>query len=79
MTKMRKKDLAQIALETKIGTETFIPILELCYMALRDIYGKDCEKDCTQMVEVFNDRGLNIGFGVITHYFDSRVGFTLPI
>lgn len=57
-----------------VKDETFVPILELCYMALEDIFGKDIEEGCNQMVEVFND---NNAIGVVTTYFDSRIGFTL--
>lgn len=74
---MKRQKLKQINLETKIGDLTFVPILELCYIALQDIYGDNCEKDCTSMVEVYNDK--EIGFGVVTHYFDSRVGFSLNL
>ena len=74
---MEKQELKQISLETKIGNETFVPILELCYMALSDIFGDKAEEHCTQMVEVFNNNDDE--FGVVTHYFDTRVGFTLTL
>jgi len=76
---MKKLELKQIALETKIGNETFVPILELCYMALRDVYGEKAEEHCTQMVEVFNNNNADNEFGVVTHYFDVRIGFTLTL
>lgn len=76
---MKDLELKQIALETKIGDETFVPILELCYMALRDIFGEKAEEQCTDMVEVHNNNNRDEEFGVITHYFDSRIGFSLNL
>lgn len=76
---MKKLELRQISLETKIGKETFVPILELCYMALRNIYGDKAEKHCTHMVEVYNNNDEDNEFGVVTHYFDTRIGFSLTL
>ena len=74
---MKNLELKQIALETKIGDETFVPILELCYIALANIFGENAEERCSEMVEVYNNNNQDEQFGVITHYFDSRIGFAL--
>jgi hypothetical protein len=72
-------DPENLALATKIGDETFVPILELCYIALADVYGPNVEDNCAEFVEVYDNEQRHEEFDVVTHYFDSRVGFTLHL
>jgi hypothetical protein len=72
-------DPENLAIATKIGDETFVPMLELCYMALADVYGANVEDNCASIVEVYDNEQRHDEFGVVTHYFDSRVGFTLHL
>ncbi len=71
------KPVKSIALETEIDGKTFVPILELCYMSLREIFGNNAEEDCTEFVEVYHNGEEE--FGCVIFYFDIRIGFTLTL
>jgi hypothetical protein len=75
---MAKKELElkQIGEETEINGEWFVPILELLQMAMDDIFGANSEKGMSEMVEVFNENDKDEAFGVVTSYYDTRIGFT---
>jgi hypothetical protein len=72
-------DQLLIGKEIEIDGKKFIPIVELCKMQLRRIYGDNFEKDF-RVDKLPQDINWKAGaFGVIGTYFSDRVGFTLQL
>lgn len=55
----------------------FIPMVHLLEMTMNDIYGSDHKEYMSGKYEFVNGNGE--GFGLITNYFDSRIGFTFQL
>jgi hypothetical protein len=70
-----KRDISKIIEKINYKGEEFVPIVELLQMAMDDIYG-NCEEGMASFLSVHKeDHGS--AFGIVTHFYDDRVSFTL--
>lgn len=78
MEKKQKKyrDLSEIITQINHKGTEFVPIVQLSEIALQQIFG-NIEDGISEFLECYNEG--ESAFGVVCHYYDQRVGFTLNL
>lgn len=72
-------NIINIGKETEIGGVKIIPIVELLKSQLHHIYGGSFEEHFKVDEVLIDDETDPQKFGVVGHYFDDRVGFSLHL